>query len=383
MDQAEHMVETNELSYRLDQQRILADFGVQALRARDKQALLGSAVELAAAGMRTSLSKVLEFRPETGDLLVEAGVGWKDGIVGKKVLAADTGSPAGYAFQTGNAAISNHLSKETRFRTPDFMANHGVKRAINILIEVNGKNYGVLEVDSRDPGQFSEADLSFMRGFAHLIGVALERQKIEEALKVASQHERLLTQEASHRIKNSLGMVSSILAMQSREAQNEEITAILGDAQERVEAIGMAHDLLWRSKSVGMIDLADMIGEVAENLASHAPEHKIESDLESQIVSADIAIPVGLVINELITNAVKYAYEDGGTITVSGRTEDGGYLLTVLDKGVGIDGFDKASPSLGMRLMKSLAKQLSAELHFGTHEDDGGTCARLRVPLES
>ena len=72
-------------------------------------------------------------------------------------LAADIGSPAGYAFQTGETVISNHLEVETRFRTPRLLADDGVRRAINVLIEKGGEGkafFGVLEVDSSDPGQF-------------------------------------------------------------------------------------------------------------------------------------------------------------------------------------------------------------------------------------
>lgn len=383
MGESTKQFDRDELAYRLEQQRILADFGVEALRARNTDAMLDRACALAASGMRTSLSKVLRLREEKGDLIVAHGVGWKSGVVGHATLTAGDSSPAGFAVQSGEAVISNHLEDEDRFRTPDFMANHGIKRAINILIEVNGKNFGVLEVDSRNPGRFGEADLAFMRGFAHLIGVAIERQRIEESLRNAREQERLLTKEASHRVKNSLAMVSSILAMQGREADSEEVTTILEDARERIQAIGFAHDLLWRSDKVGLVDLDDMICHVARNLGSHAPKHDISCDLENRMISADIAIPVGMVVNELITNAVKYAYADGGSIEVKGKVDDQNYVVIVKDRGRGFDPDTQSTKSLGMRLIQSLATQVKGSMDFGTDDADGGTCARLQFPVDN
>jgi hypothetical protein len=95
----------------------------------------------------------LEYLPKEDRLLVRAGVGWKPGVIDNATLGADLESPAGYAYQTGNAVISNHLQEETRFRTPQLFADHGVRRAINVLIERGGEDngsFGVLEGDSSD-----------------------------------------------------------------------------------------------------------------------------------------------------------------------------------------------------------------------------------------
>ena len=99
-------------------------------------------------------------------------------------VAADLGSPAGYAYQTGKSVISNHLEAETRFHTPQLLADHGVRRAVNVLIEKGGEGkafFGVLEVDSSDPGQFDQADADFLYGFAGLLGIAIERQQAADA----------------------------------------------------------------------------------------------------------------------------------------------------------------------------------------------------------
>ena len=370
------LASADELSYRLEQQRILADFGAEALRTPNVELMLTSAARLAAEGMRTNLAKVMRYSDERHCLQVIAGFGWKPGVVGEVTMGADAGSPAGFAFQLGEAVISNHLGKESKFRTPDFMIDHGVRRAINILISVNGKSWGILEVDSTQPGEFSAADMSFMQGFANLIGVAIERQAVEEELRSARAHQELLTREASHRVKNSLAIVSAMLALQKSAQPDLALAKILADAQQRIGTVATAHDLLWQSKVLGKIDLADIVPQLCETLQQTSPDHNISHNIEAEIIDADIGIPLGLLLNELVTNAIKYAYPDfAGPIEIRGYRSGKDYKVEVADEGDGFpENFDEdveRSSSLGMRLVKSLAKQIDATISFSEAGSSG------------
>ena len=123
--------------------------------------------------------------------MVRAGVSWASDTIHMVSLAADIGSPVGYAYQTGETVISNHLEAETRFRTPQLLADHGVRSAINVLIEHGGDGktfFAVLEVDSPDPGQFDQADADILAGFAGLLGIAIERQQADAKLQEALEH---------------------------------------------------------------------------------------------------------------------------------------------------------------------------------------------------
>jgi GAF domain-containing protein len=156
----------DELPYRLRQQSLLGEFGRIAMQTRDHRQILQRATELCAEGLQARFAKVLEYVPEEGGLMVRAGIGWAAGTIDNVALAADIGSPAGYAYQTGATVISNHLEAETRFRTPRLLADHGVRRAINVLIERGGegkKHFGVLEVDSADPSNVSRPMRSYRR----------------------------------------------------------------------------------------------------------------------------------------------------------------------------------------------------------------------------
>jgi two-component sensor histidine kinase len=362
------------LAYRLRQQSLLADFGLVALCCRDFDMLLQRATEMCADGMHAQFGKVLEYLPAENRFLVRAGIGWAAGVVGQATIGADLESPAGYALKTGAAVISNHLNGESRFRTPKLLAEHGVKRAINVIIrsQEECEPFGVLEVDSASGGQFDEADLAFMQGFANLLGVAIERQNTESLMRQATEHQQILTREVSHRVKNSLALVASLLGVQARAAKDDEVRRALTDAEARVATIAEVHDQLWRRGDVRQVDLSEFLGDLCEKLQETAPQHRLVFEGAGPILApTDQAVPLGLLVNELVTNAFKYAYPAGpGEVRVSLRREGSGrILLEVADCGRGLPpDFDLARPngSLGMRLIRGFARQLGADMQVSS-----------------
>ena len=389
-----------DLDYRLRQQAILSEFGVEALRGTDVDHLLQRAAELCAQGMGAEFCKALEYRPGADTLLVRAGVGWGPDVIGKARVGADLASPAGFALKTGRPVISNHLAEETRFRTPQLMADHGIRRAINVLIENRDGAFGVLEVDDTREGMFAEADIAFMQGFANLLGGAIERQRTESLLRAALARQDLLAREMSHRVKNSLAIVASLLALQARAAEDPAVQMALADARSRVEAIASVHDQLWRQGDKdgdkaagegegvpGELDLAPFLEKLVANLASGVPGQRLACTACPQRISADRAIPIGLLVNELVTNALKYAYPPethpgGGEIRVRAERQPGSLVVEVADDGIGLPAefeIGRNSKSLGMRVVGSLTRQLGGSLT--TPARGQGACFRLEVPL--
>ncbi|WP_277970953.1 sensor histidine kinase [Sphingomonas echinoides] len=371
------------LGYRLQQQAILSDFGLFALQCRDNDALLAKAAEMAADGMRTGLCKILEYRPEPRDLLFRAGVGWKAGVIGNASLAADDKSPAGFAFQNGTPVISNHLEGEDRFRTPQIMVEHGVRRAINVLISTTTGAWGVLEVDSPSAGQFEAADIAFLQGFANLLGVAMERQDGERRLAEALDFQKVLVQEASHRVKNSLTMLSSILHLQSRSNPLPEVSSALNEASGHVIAIARTHDQLWR-QGTGRVEMLALLDDLCTSLAGQLPSLTLDCTSDAISIDADQAVAVGLLITELVTNAAKHAYgADGGKVSVSATVKGDSVCLTVRDYGAGLPPtFDLgkgSSTSLGLQLIRTLARSLNGSVDA---KSDGGAHFIVTFPAE-
>ena len=360
-----------ELPYRLRQQSLLGEFGRLALQTRDIGQILQRATELCAQGLETPFAKVLEYLPDDKRLLVLPGVGWEPEVIGQVSLGVDLESPAGYAFQTGQVVISNHLQEETRFRTPKLLSDHGIRRAINVLIARGGEGdlpFGVLEVDSPEPGQFDLADANFLAGFAGLLGIAIERQHADAGLRQALEHQAMLTREMSHRVKNSLASVVGLLRVQSRSAPSEDVRSALKDAASRITTIAQVHDHLWRSTKIGYVDIADFAGELCRKL-QETVSHTVGCNFSHLMISADKAIPLGLLINELVTNAVKHAYPDGpGEIEVSGERRGDELHVEVSDRGVGLPkdfDIDQPRASLGFKVIKSLLAQLQGRIDSG------------------
>jgi two-component system, sensor histidine kinase PdtaS len=306
-------------------------------------------------------------------------------VVGHVSLGVDLESPAGYAFQTGQMVISNHLQEETRFRTPKLLSDHGILRAINVLIARGGEGhtpFGVLEVDSPEYGQFDVADADFLAGFAGLLGIAIERQHADAGLQESLDRQAVLTREMSHRVKNSLASVVGLLHVQSRNAQSEDVKNALRDAASRITTIAQVHDHLWRSTEIGFVDIADFVGELCRKLRETVP-HTISCTFEHQMISADKAIPLGLLINELLTNSAKHAYPEGsGEIEVSGERRGANLHMQVSDLGIGLpQDFDIEQPrtSLGFKVISSLVAQLGGHIDVAS----SGVTVKLDVPLEA
>jgi two-component sensor histidine kinase len=359
---------TRSLQLRIRQQEILAELGVLALQGAPFVDLLNDTARLTAEGMEAEFCKVLEYIPADNRLLVRAGVGWNEGIVGVATIGADLESPSGFALHTGKPVISNHLENEERFRTPELLLEHGIRRAMNVILQGDGSPYGVLEVDSRSEGEFGEHDIAFLQGAANILGMAIERQQYERHLKAALDRHQVLLKEINHRVKNSLQIVSSMLHLQASTADDEGLTAQLTDASSRVSAIGRAYERLAYDADVENIDLGAYLQAVCADAITANSNCKLHFEGADGIwLYADRAIPLALMVNELVTNAVKYAFSndhEGHIFVRLVRQDVNTALVSVRDDGIGLPpNFDlRMSKGLGMRIVTALAKQLGADI---------------------
>jgi two-component sensor histidine kinase len=371
------------LRARLQQQQLLADFGVLALKATPFAELLQEATRFAAAGLGAEFAKVLQFLPDENRFVVRAGVGWGDGVIGVATIGADTASPAGYALKTGKAVISNHLDIEERFRTPELLVQFGIHRAINVILGGEGAPFGVLEVDSRSEGDFSESDIVFLRGVANILGMAIERQRMEGDLRKALDRHQVLIEEVNHRVNNSFQIVAGMLRLQASVAGGEDVRHELQQASTRIMAVARAHRRLYRGDDVEALDLGEYLRDACSDISASMPACELDVSAGSGIIiRIDRAIPAVLLVNELITNAMKYAYPDRDCkvwVTLSAISGDAA-VITVRDEGVGLPAqFDPKSKGLGMRLISAFAKQLNGDLQVNRKEP--GTQFVFKFPL--
>jgi two-component sensor histidine kinase len=301
------------LHHRVRQQEILAELGVGALQGPGFDQLLDDTARLTAEGLRTEFCKVLEYIPAENRLLVRAGVGWEPDVVGVVSIGADLASPAGFALKTGRPVISNHLQNEERFRTPEILVRHGIHRAMNVILQGDGQPFGVLEVDSRSEDEFVEHDLAFLQGAANILGMAIERERHERNLKAALERQQFLVKEMNHRVKNSLALVVGMLRLQAREISHPEVEQHLEDATLRVGAIARVHEQLYQSADVERFDVGRYIEAICKDLSASFAQCEIHVQAQTGIIiSTDRAISSALIVNELVSNAAKHAYQGKG-----------------------------------------------------------------------
>jgi len=355
------------LRLRIRQQELLAELGVLALQRTSFTDLLNHTARMTAEGLDAEYCKIMEYIPADKRLLVRAGVGWGEGVVGNATVGADLDSPAGYALQTGKPVISNHLENEERFRTPELLVEHGIRRAMNVILQGDGLPFGVLEVDSRSEGEFGEHDIAFLQGAANILGMAIEQQQYQRKLQAALDRHQILLKEVNHRVKNSLQVVSSMLQLQANTVGDPALSERLMEASTRILAVGRAYNRLAYNADYENVDLVAYLREVVQDLESAVAPCKVQLDTPNDIeFPADRAILVALIVNELILNAGRHAYPDspGGVIRLQLVLSDDKVSISVSDDGIGLPAdFDPAlSKRLGTRIALGLAGQLGAEL---------------------
>ncbi len=375
--------EETELGRRSRHRDLVASLGTAAFRGRDLDPLLEEGSRLVALGLGTRFAKVLEYLPEQHEFIVRAGCGWRNGVVGHARLGADDLSPAGYALSTAEPVISNNLTTEQRFRTPQLLLDHGIEGAVNVIIQGDGVPFGVLEVDSQFPDKFFETDIGFLQRAADLLGLAVERSRRETELERALAARDLLLREADHRIKNSLQLVASLLSMQRSRSADAEAAAAFEAAISRVRAIAEAHRALFQSRDLRNVAFGRMLGDICSYVGALSPSIPIRCEASEDIeIDAERAIPLGLIVNELLTNALRHAYPNGAVGEVIARADrDGDDLrIVIADDGAGIGPDPPSARTLGGTIVSSLLRQIGARSETAS-ELGGGTVVTVRLKL--
>ena len=209
----------------------------------------------------------------------------------------------------------------------------------------------------------------------------------EQTVRASLREKEVLLKEIHHRVKNNLQVISSLLNLQARYLPDPAARAIFSQSQNRVQSIALVHERLYESADLSHVDFAKYLSVLLDNVfdthdATNRGISKI-IDVGDANLTVDVAIPCGLIVNELVTNTLKHAFPGGrpGTVRVTLRESPGGMLdLTVQDDGVGMPaGIDpRKTVSLGLDLVVTFAEQLNAEVEIVR---EGGTSFRFRFRM--
>ena len=217
--------------------------------------------------------------------------------------------------------------------------------------------------------------------------IKADKDRFERAVKerTAELEEALATQttlvhEIDHRVKNNLQMVASLIVMQSRTIPDPSIRESLLAMLARVEALSTVHRRLYQTKDVTSFDVGDFVRDLVTDLISAFGSDRIRTmlDLEPVSVPSDKAAPIALMVNELVTNALKHAFNGraDGTIDVRVGKPNGRLRIEVTDNGHGMDG-PPANGSFGLKLVNSLARQLQAEATWADAQPGTRVCIEI------
>ena len=209
-----------------------------------------------------------------------------------------------------------------------------------------------------------------------LQGVAFditESKRAEEIVKTSLREKELLLKEIHHRVKNNLQITSSLLRLQAGKIADDSVRQLLRDSQDRIRSMALVHDMLYRSQDLARVDFAEYARTLALQLfrsynAAGRIAYRVE--IEEMVLGVDVAVPCGLIVNELVANALKHAFpqERRGEIVVRMKTDSGRCRLSVRDDGVGFPAQVDflRTETLGLQLVRMLAEQIGGRVLLDT-----------------
>lgn len=215
-----------------------------------------------------------------------------------------------------------------------------------------------------------------------------DRKQIEAHLTAALAEKEVLLKEIHHRVKNNLQVISSLLHLQAQTLQDPSLKEIFRECQNRVESMSLIHKTLYNSMNLGQINLADYIRNLASHLLAsyqiRPSQIQLQTELQGIGLNLDQAIPCGLIINELVSNALKYAFPDGRSGEIGIRLQamqlENWVELVIWDDGIGLPANTdwQSAQTLGLSLVRDLVlQQLEGQI---LHTSQQGTCFQIQFP---
>lgn len=280
-------------------------------------------------------------------------------------------------LQPGITVIPDLLADPRMCLNPLVTADAGLRFYAGCLLKTpEGHGIGTLCVLDRQPRALRDDQLHALSILANQVMGQMElRRTISQKTQLVEQQQMLLAQqemllkEIHHRTKNNLQLIIGLIELQLRKMEGQEARTALADISRRIMSIAAVHDKLYQTDLIDTVDAGVYLRTVVEGITATAPTPvSVILDMASVLMPMDMAIPLALIVNELVTNALKYAYEQGtpGPITIRLVPVDDLWRLSVIDAGKGLPvGFvPHRSRSLGMNIIGSLTRQLKGELQF-------------------
>ncbi len=251
-----------------------------------------------------------------------------------------------------------------------------IKIWLGVPLKAKNEVIGVIAVQSYDDETaFGIEELEILKFTSDQIGLSIEKKQAEERLKSSLEEKVVLLKEIHHRVKNNLQIISSLLYLQSKNVNEQNTLAIFRESQNRVRSMSLVHEKLYQSNNLAKIDVKQYIEDLVRYLyrSYSVDQLKIKAVLEikKMNLSIDSVIPCGLIINELVSNALKYAFpesKEGEVKIIFKKRKPDTFKLIVSDNGIGVkkEILGHKRKTLGLQLVETLASQLGGTININT-----------------
>jgi signal transduction histidine kinase len=352
-----------------DERQAVGDLGQRALAGVALPALLDEATALVADTLRVDCAAMWEVVPPGDRLVLRAGVGWQDGLVGQTTIGADIESQLGYTLLSRVPVVVEDLQSENRFSGPQLLHDHELTSGVSVVIDGRDRRAGVLSVHTRSPRAFTKDDIFFLEAVAQVVATAIIRKRAEdervEAL-LCEQTARVSLEESNRTLAHTTQAKSEFLATMTGELR-APLTAILRSAETLLERLpadaeqrGLITDIQENGNHLLAMaeDILDLSRLEAGQLKTHPAPFALAEALQAVVAEAvPLAERKGIklvthvpsevtticadeekikrVLSHLLANAVKFT-PPGGLVEASALVVNGAVELVVADTGIGI-----------------------------------------------
>jgi len=273
-------------------------------------------------------------------------------------------------LQPGITVIQDLREDPRMCINPLVTADSGLRFYAGCLLETSdGHGIGTLCVLDRQPRELTQGQQVALRTLSKQVMAQLElRRSLKQKSELLEQQEMLL-KEINHRTKNHLQLIIGLIQLQIRQLTDPSARAALMDTSRRITSIAAVHEKLYQADQVDAVNASTYLSEVIVGIKGSAPvETSFSLDMDDVVLPLDKAIPLALILNELVTNSLKYACDEitPGAVSIRLKVVQDTISMVVADNGAGLsEGFDfKKSPSVGMKIIRSLTQQLRGEIVF-------------------
>lgn len=289
-------------------------------------------------------------------------------------------------FETEKIIITSDAFRETKTAEllEFYLKPHDIQSLMDIPIRVEGEMIGVICFEHvASPREWTLQEQKYGLVAAQMLSLTIEshnKQLAKKALELALEEQTILLQEVNHRVKNNLSIVASLMNLQSEKSRDDYHKQLFIECRNRLDSIASVHELIYKAKSYSHINFKEYLNQIIEHISNSYKSFnhiKIVKGITDVHVDISTAIPMALIVNELITNAYKHAFTNKkeGIIEVSLLENNNLVFLTIKDNGHGFDQNVIPKNSIGMDILNGLVDQIEGTCNLSSN--DKGTVYKI------